>query len=465
MPSVYRTKSHFSLVCARGRKQILAVRFLYLVLSSIFFSQFNTHQKQPKGDNMRKILLATTALVGFVAAGAAQAAPATSPVTVNVGGSVDFVAGAFHEAAKSQPVASDLASSDFETLYDLDFSVAGKSNNGIQYGGLLSLNNNSDISNSFNGQSDGLEVTTADLFLSGAFGKVQLGDSHGATDLALTAPTVGEGQVEGRYVDFLDTSSFAKNFVYGVDVTDHSTNITYFTPKVGNESNKVQVAVSYIPNFYNYGSSIVHINNDSSSSTTSGTDHLSPYKDVVKGAINYTGNIAPVAIAASAHIITGTADQSSLGNSGWLSSSLVSGAANKVQDFTAWGLGAQAALNGFTFGVTYLDQGHYDMIATQTKDQHQYAAGLKYEFSKYAVGASYLGGEGYDNMLNTTINNGATGNNLNYVKNFNTEGLGGAYSWAPGLTTNLDGVLFQQDTEGARENDGYVLLVSQKLAF
>ena len=48
---------------------------------------------------MRKILLATTALVGFAVAGAAQAAaPAsTSPINVTVGGSVDFLAGAFHE--------------------------------------------------------------------------------------------------------------------------------------------------------------------------------------------------------------------------------------------------------------------------------------------------------------------------------------------------------------------------------
>ena len=49
---------------------------------------------------MRKLLLATTALFGSVAlAAAAHAAPApASPITLNVGGYVDFVAGFYNEA-------------------------------------------------------------------------------------------------------------------------------------------------------------------------------------------------------------------------------------------------------------------------------------------------------------------------------------------------------------------------------
>jgi hypothetical protein len=55
--------------------------------------------------------------------------------------------------------------------------------------------------------------------------------------------------------------------------------------------------------------------------------------------------------------------------------------------------------------------------------------------------------------------------NYNYVKDFDSYGLGGTYTWAPGLTTNLDGVMFDQEMETGVKNDGYVLLVSQKLAF
>ena len=396
---------------------------------------------------MRKILLATTALVGFAVAGAAQAA--TSPLNVTVGGSTDFVAGTFHESKASNPTA-DRASTSFETIYELNFGVNGKAS-GFDYGANLSLNNNPDVINGFAGNDNGIAVTNANIFLSGKFGKVQLGDSHGATDLALTAPVVGEGQVYGRYIDFLDTATHAKSFVAGVDGTDHSTNITYFTPKVGNEAHKVQAAVSYVPNFYNFGSNTVQYNDGN----TVGYNAMSPYKDVVKGALAYTGAFKPVTLGASAQIITGSSDASNAAQYTWTQS-----ASGKVREFTAWGLGAQAAMDGFTLGANYLDMGHYNTAGAQNKDQDQYGLALKYEFNKIGVGVSYLGGEGYDNTLGAA-NAGTT----NYVKAFNSYGVGGTYTWASGLTTNVDGVMFDQKTDAGVKNDGYVLLVSQKLAF
>ena len=48
---------------------------------------------------MRRILMATTALVGVALAGSAQAAAPTSPISLNVGGYVDFVAGFYHQSA------------------------------------------------------------------------------------------------------------------------------------------------------------------------------------------------------------------------------------------------------------------------------------------------------------------------------------------------------------------------------
>ena len=423
---------------------------------------------------MRKLLLATTAILGFVAAGAAHAAPApsTAPVTVNVGGDVDVLAGLFHEAARNV-APTQRANHDFETLYGLNFDVNGKAGNGLEYGGKLTLDNNPDISNAFAGNGNSVQVDQAYIFLSSAFGKLQLGDSHGATDLALLAPVVGEGQVYGRYIDFLDTTAFAKNFVAGVDVTDHSTNITYYTPKVGNDTNKVQAAFSYVPNFYNNGAYVATTQNGTGPLGIGSSNVNSPYKDVVKGALAYTGTFHPVTVGASAQIISGSsgvktaapvtvAGASVSSDPTWMLNAPV----GNVQDFTAWGLGAQAAAEGFTLGGSYLDQGHYDTVATQTKSQHVESAALKYEFNKVAVGVSYLGGEGYSNLLSSTAaGSTAVARNVNYVKDFSSYGVGGAYTWAPGLTSNVDGVSFQQKTDAGAKNDGYVLLVSQKLAF
>ena len=409
---------------------------------------------------MRKLLLATTAILGFAVAGAAQAAttPTTSPITVNVGGTVDVLAGLYHESART--TTAQRANHDFETLYGLNFDVNGKAGNGLEYGGKLTLDNNPDITNAFAGNGNSVQVDQAYIFLSGAFGKVQLGDSHGATDLALLAPVVGEGQVYGRYIDFLDTTKFAKNFVAGVDVTDHSTNVTYYTPKVGNDMHKVQAAFSYVPNFYNNGASVTTTQNSTASNARS------PYKDVVKGALAYTGTFHPVTVGASAQIISGSSGVKTTGTAGTSGPTWILNApAGNVQDFTAWGLGAQAAAEGFTLGGSYLDQGHYNTVATQTKSQHVESAALKYEFNKVAVGVSYLGGEGYSNLLDAPAAGTAAGKSYNYVKDFSSYGVGGAYTWAPGLTSNLDGVSFQQKTDAGTKNDGYVLLVSQKLAF
>ncbi|MDD4616281.1 MAG: porin [Alphaproteobacteria bacterium] len=380
---------------------------------------------------MRKILLATTALVGFAVAGAAQAA--TSPLTVTVGGSVDFVAGAMHESMASGALKP--SSGDFETIYSLDFGIAGKAANGIEYGGQLVLDNDTDGfgqtavgTPDTNGIGNTIAASKAIVFMSGAFGKVQLGDARGATDLSVEAPAV----VTNRYVDFLNSGSYAKKLVLGVDVKDHSTNVTYYTPKVGNANHKVQLGVTYTPQFDSYGSTVT-------------LEQTAGYKNMVKGALAYNGNFKSVAVKASTNLITAESD------------SPATNLANQ-RPFISWGIGAQAAYSGFTLGGSYKDMGHFNTITGQDKNQHVYAAALKYEINKIGVGVNYLGGAGYDNALNGS-------GTSDHVKDFNNYGLGGSYAWAPGLTTNVDGVLFGQKTEAGTKNDGYVLLLSQKLAF
>ncbi len=371
---------------------------------------------------MRKILLATTALVGFAMAGAAQAA--TAPIDVTVGGSVNFVAGAFHESKAAG--ATDSSSGDFETIYSLAFGVKGKTCCGIEYGGDLVLDNDIDAEDNFIGSSNNVAVSKAAIFMSGRYGKLQLGDARGATDITVGAPNISGV----RYLDFLSVTSFAKGFVVGIDGKDHSTNVTYYTPQMGNDLGKLQAAVTYTPNFNDYGSDVILARTS-----------LNAYKNLIKGALAYTGNIQSVAVKASASIINGASDSDA-----------------SVRDFTAWGFGAQAGYKGVTLGANYVEKGHYSMIAGETKDQQMYGAGVKYEFDKYAVGFNYMGGDGYSRALTGT-------GTADYVKTFNTYGFGGTYTWAPGLTTNVNGVLFNQETDAGTDNDGYVLLVSQKLAF
>jgi predicted porin len=139
------------------------------------------------------------------------------------------------------------------------------------------------------------------------------------------------------------------------------------------------------------------------------------------------------------------------------------------QDYTSWGLGAQVGfdqLAGFTLGGSYQDLGRYGTSHGQNKNQDVWTVGGKYEFDKVAVAANYITSSQYDNLLSAFGATGATTTNTNYVSSFNAWGVGATYTWFPGLTTGVDGVLFQQGVSNRSDNnDGYVLLISQKLTF
>lgn len=410
---------------------------------------------------MRKILLATTAFAAVAFAGAAHAAP-TSPISLNVGGYTDFVAGFFHEANGTSANGAR-ASHDFETEAKLNFDATGKAANGVEYGANVGLWNGSEAGNLWGNGGTSFVLNSGYVWMSGAFGKALFGDEHGASDLFVYAPTVGEGQIDGRYTDFIDHHTLAFFQASGIDNTEHSTKITYYTPKVGNENNKVQLGVSFIPTLYDYGQSTNLYKNGA------GTSKISPYVDVIKAALQYTGKFGKVDVTGSAQLITGSHSDAQntvlFGGSNSGNGVFTGGVAGTARDFTAYGFGTQVGYNGWTVGGSYTDLGHYNEVASQGRTQQTYSGGVKYEFDKVAVAANYLGGQGYANYLQTTAGTSPTAANA-YVGSFNSYGAGAAYTWFPGLTSNIDGVFFGQKTNAvADHNDGYVLVLSQKLAF
>ncbi len=394
---------------------------------------------------MRKILLATTALVAF--AGAAQAAE--SPISVNVGGYVDFRAAQFHESDKSQgtSIVSKRRSTDFETEYRLNISAEGKAANGIEYGGLVSLWNGAEYTDGFTGGQNSVHEDQAYVWMSGAWGKVILGDDHGASDLSVYAPTVGEGQVDGTYTDFTDPSTLAVFQPGFIDEAESSTKVTYYTPKVGNENHKLQLGASFAPNFYDVGQNVVKYD---SALVTNGSANAS-YKNYVEAVAQYTGNWSPVNTVISANISTADAEGSFH--------------AAQVKSYTSWGVGAQAMYNGWTVGASYADAGRFGAVEGQNKDQSVWGMGVKYEFDKVALALNTLRGHGYYNSFAAVGTTGDTTHD-NYVSDYSALGMGATYTWFPGLTTAADAVLFTQNrADDVRDNDGHVFMVSQKITF
>lgn len=377
---------------------------------------------------MRKILLATTALVAF--AGAAQAAE--SPIQVTLGGSVDFRAALFHEADQfsGTEAVTNRRRGDFQTEYDLTIAADGKAAGGIEYGALINLDNDQRRTSTATGQ---IAMDQAYVWMSGAFGKVLMGDEHGATDLFVYAPTVGEGQIDGSYTNFTDNNTLAEFQPIFIDPIENNTKVTYYTPKVGNAGHKIQLGASFVPNS-DRGNNVV-------------TRDVNGYKNTYEVAAQYTGTFSPVSVVVSPMAVIGDGEGSTL---------------TEGRDYTAWGLGGQAMYAGFTLGSSYLNAGRFGTAQNENRNQSVWNVGLKYEFDKVAVAANYMNGEGYFNQLTALP---ATEASV-YVDNFAALGMGATYTWFPGLTTAADAVFFDQNrADTARNNTGHVLMLSQKMTF
>ncbi len=368
---------------------------------------------------MRKILLATSALVAF--AGAAQAAE--SPIQVTAGGYVDFRAALFHE---SEATNTGRRAGDFATEYGINFAAEGKAAGGIEYGAMITLNNRENTAN------DQIRMDGAYIWMSGAFGKVLMGDEHGASDLFVIAPTVGEGQIDGEYL-FTDSNTLWELKPTVLDAKENHTKFTYYTPKVGNADHKVQLGVSYTPAYDEVGNdtALYHAN-------------IANYRDVIEVGAQYTGKFAPVNVVVSPMMVFADG---------------VDDGANTYRDATVWGVGAQAMYAGFTLGGSYVDAGHFGTFKDlgENNDQNVWTVGLKYEFDKVAMAANYMQGQGYNQFV--------SGTNA-YVDQYSAVGVGATYTWFPGLTSAADAVFFDQDRAGtAASNVGHVLMLSQKMAF
>jgi outer membrane protein OmpU len=448
----------------------------------------------PKRKNMRKILLATTALIGVTFAGAAHAAAPASPISLNVGGYDDFIAGVDNggyikpNSPTNTTGPNKTVGHDFEDEFKLSFDALGKASNGVEYGANISLWNGPEVGNNWVGGNNAVEMNSAYVWMSGAFGKVLFGDEHGASDLFVYAPTVGEGQIDGRFRDFVSNAKVASFAIMpsGFDNTEHSTKVTYYTPKVGNDSNKVQLGLSYAPQLYNYGANIVgtaggNVTNGVSSNLNS------PYQDIEKAVVQYTGNFKPVNVTGSAQWIHGGRGNGMLSATTLGANGNGATPAGNARSFNAWGVGTQVAFNGFTFGGAYNNLGDYNTVKSaptisQNRGQDSWNVGGKYEFDKVGVALSYIHGKGYDNMLQNTQANAGTATNVqtdtNYVKHYNAIGTGATYTWFPGLTSNIDGVLFNEEVadpitvnnggqlgNGNGTVGGYTVLLSQRLAF
>ena len=383
---------------------------------------------------MKKILLGTTA----IAAAALYAQSAQAQITVSLGGYTEFFGAYYDDDIPGR------TSREFQLETEIVVRADGKADNGLLYGAKVELQN----STGGTAGSTGVGTDEASVYLSGTWGRIELGDFDGAADtLAIYAPLVGIEQIDGDAYDFLDTGTatpvrFGAQPFFGLVKAPDSgdaTKVMYLTPRFAG----VQAGVSYATQNGSEAQSVVALK-----SQTAG------YKDFWEFGANYTGTFAGFSVAAGA---TG---------------SMASGedrqfppfttAATQLEDFFAWQAGAQLGYAGFKFGGGYIDGDDFGALRnTEAGDATAWHVGASYTAGPFAVGVTYADAEGAKAGFTT------------YASDYKTYGGGVAYTLAPGFVVQADLMYVDEDLVGVgptntgvtADNEGYVAVLGARLNF
>ena len=243
-----------------------------------------------------------------VALACALAAPgrADAQLTTELGGSVAFQAGIFDN---DKPGEIHRA---FRTDVELRLRVLGQMDNGTLYGSEIQLEV-PDKTRSV------ISMDEAYLFIAAKWGRIELGDEDGAMPkMAIHAPSVGLGQLDGDYDQFTTKSIQDLAPPFYAAASEKATKITYYTPRYLG----LQVGVSYAPQI-DQGQNVVAQRTDPS--------------DFLEGGINYVTEVGDVSLLGGATVVH----------------SRNSGSGTSPGDTFGYQVGGQAGYAGVTIGGGY----------------------------------------------------------------------------------------------------------------
>jgi outer membrane protein OmpU len=408
---------------------------------------------------MKKFLLGTTALVGILASASfANAAEKAAPLTITLGGSVKAVYGLTNEDGDKNQ-----RSDAFYNDSDVTLRVNGTAAAGWKYGGRLKLGTSTADTN--NGE-------RYMVFASGSAGRLEAGNYNGASDrMAYYAPNkFGTGGIDGDYKEFV-VNNFTATSATGNGIadgrkslagltemfkafdTDYASKVTYFTPRVAG----FQFGASYAPDANGDKAEPGSRRSDgfnSTSAVTQGILKREQFQNAYELGLNYVNTFSGVGVALGATYVGAEAKKD-----------LQATTPKRYEDLAAYQLGGQLSYLGWTLGGGYVFQGEsgYQKSTGNNTDAQGYNLGLQYETGPFVVGASALWAEN-EGVQSETLPATAGKN-----QSLDVYSLGATYVVAPGLSTFIEGTMFQYEP-GAKgtdykNNDGTVVMLGTKLEF
>ena len=208
---------------------------------------------------MKKILVASSALVAVAFAGQAQA---SEKISLSVGGYMEQWVGVVDEDRNAE------GKNKIQSDTEVHFKGSTTLDNGIEVGAAIEFEAEGDTNNNTDEQY---------LFINGGFGQVKLGQEDGAAaDMTISAPAVGPvGANDGDLTNWINTSNVPNN---SWDDGDDN-KITYYTPVFGG----FRAGVSY-----------------TDSADSEGTNTTTNGREVVSGGVEYNGDFDAVSVSVAA---------------------------------------------------------------------------------------------------------------------------------------------------------------------
>lgn len=397
----------------------------------------------------KRFLLASAASAAVLAM---SISGASAEVAVKLSGSIATEFGYVNQKADYKTVqtttASGVANRNFKTGQGLSSkmraAVDGKSDAGLNYGGMLELDNTSFDSTKDYG--DAVRFRKSYVYLgSDAMGTVRFGmDETMSNKMKIDATKISAGDGPGTDASYFMNSQVGSGYyVVGPNLyTDSSSTmrkyhkVSYVTPSVAG----FQFGIDYGVNNEDRGGLGNLFAKSYSASTGATVDNR--YNNMFTAGLTYNYAADNLTVQLGSTGMYGKAKKQ-VG---------ASALTDKYRDLRAYQVGTVITYTNFSVAGSYGDSGK----SGNNKDTTDALAKAKQSF--YTVGASYQQGPVVISL--TDINS-------KYRKNkFNNYQLGTSYKVAPGMVTFIEGSKFKFKPQTAvAKNSGSVILIGAKLAF
>lgn len=325
-------------------------------------------------------------------------------------------------AASEKKLTSNQKNFGIRTDAIVAISLANTADNGLKYGGKLSLQTTTKVSGA-------LGYTGSHIFLESDYGKVELGSPYDAGskmrisgDDPAATPKGGWNsyaklgktpmQYDGAVPEFstgadyyLDSTFKGKDNQLN-DKTEAARKVSYFTPKIKG----FQFGVSYIPDSANTGiASFTSSSSGKSVANLAGANHTLEIKQAVKNAfsagVSYEGSITDgvdIKLAATGEYGKSEGKVVEYRDKG--KSTEIKLGEDKLTDLKTYNLGATLAYGNFSYGISYgnlmksLTSKKYNLTGRNTD---YYSAAIAYGQGPIKTSVSYFRSNQYKNIVDS----------------------------------------------------------------